>query len=178
MRQKREINFNQYIKQNEFFRDLENISQDSILFRKIQEIRRRDILDSKKGCKSSTKASTRVSDSIPVEKSLKLSSILFWKNEEEGELKRNLIRWRLGRIAYHQECLNCNRENLSRKHAVLCSGVDQELLEKYEEVETFYSQNILDTLLNKFMFGKHLAVWKDISWAINQIQKLCLGFSV
>ena len=121
---------------------------------------------------------TRVSDSVPVDKNLKLSSILFWKNEEEGEIKRNLIRWRLGRIAFHQECLNCNRESLSRKHAVLCSGVDQELYEKYEEVETFYSQNILDTLLNKYMYGNHISVWKDITWAINQIQKLCVGFTV
>jgi hypothetical protein len=170
--------YKEFIKHNEFFREVENISQESVLYRKFQEIRRRDILDSKKGCKSSTRTSTRVSDSIPVDKNLKLSSILFWKNEMEGEVKRNLVRWRLGRIAFHQECLNCNRESLSRKHAVLCSAVDQELYEKYEEVETFYSQNILDTLLNKFMYGNHLLVWKDISWAINQIQKLCLGFTV
>lgn len=170
--------YNEFIKHNEFFREVENISQESVLYRKFQEIRRRDILDSKQGCKSSTRTSTRVSDSVPVDKNLKLSSILFWKNEEEGEVKRNLIRWRLGRIAFHQECLNCNSESLSRKHAVLCSGVDQELYEKYEEVETFYSQNILDTLLNKFMYGNHISVWKDITWAINQIQKLCLGFTV
>jgi len=113
-----------------------------------------------------------------VQKSLKLSSILFWKNEEQGEIKRNLIRWRLGRIAFHQQCLNCNREKLSRKHAVLCSGVDHVLFEKYEVMESFYSQNILDTLLNKFMFGNYFGICKDISWAINQIQKLCLGFSV
>jgi hypothetical protein len=170
--------YSEFAKHNEYFRDLENISQESLLRRKIQEIRRRDILDSKKGCKSTSRTSTRISDSIPVEKSLKLSSILFWRNEDEGEVNRNLIRWRLGRIAFHQECLNCNRENLSRKHAVLCSGVDQALFEKYEEVESFYSQNILDTLLNKYMYGNHLTIWKDISWAINQIQKLCLGFII
>ena len=134
------------------FRDIEHISNESELKRKIKEIRRNDILDSKKGCKSTTKASTRISDSIPVSKSLQLSSILFWKNEEDGEVQRNLVRWRLGRIAFHQNCLNCNQENLSRKHAVLCSGVDQALFDKFEEVESFYSQNILDTLLNKYMF--------------------------
>ena len=170
--------FREYLKKNEYYRDLENISEGSKLFGKIKEIRRLDILDSTKGCKSTTRTSTRISDSIPVQKSLKLSSILFWKNEEQGEIKRNLIRWRLGRIAFHQQCLNCNREKLSRKHAVLCSGVDHVLFEKYEEVESFYSQNILDTLLNKFMFGNYFGICKDISWAINQIQKLCLGFSV
>ena len=55
--------------------------------------------------------------------------------------------------------------------------MDQALFNKYEEIESFYSQNILDTLLNKCMFGNHIIIWKDISWAINQIQKLCLGFS-
>ena len=81
-------------------------------------------------------------------------------------------------MAFHQECLNCNRENLSRKHAVLCSGVEEVLFEKYEEVESFQSQNILDTMLNKYMFGNQLSIWKDISWAIIQIQKVCLGFSI
>ena len=85
---------------------------------------------------------------------------------------------RLGRIAYHQESLNWNREKLSRKHAVLCSGVDQALFDKYEEIESFYSQNILDTLLNKYMFGNHSEIWKNVSWGINQIQILCLGFTI
>ena len=134
-------------------------------------------MDSKKGCKSTTKASTRISDSIPVSKSLKLSSVLFWKNEDDGEIQRNLVRWRLGRIAFHQNCLNCNQENLSRKHAVLCSGVDEILFDKYEEIESFQSQNILDTLLNKYMFKNNSVIWKDISWAITQIQKVCLGFT-
>ena len=169
--------YHEYLKRNEYFREIENITNEAQLQTKIKEIRRNDILDSKKGCKSTTKTSTRISDSIPVSKSLKLSSILFWNLEDDGEILRNLLRWRLGRIAFHQECLNCNRENLSRKHAVLCSGVDHALFEKYEEVESFYSQNILDTLLNKYMFKNNSEIWKDISWAITQIQKVCLGFA-
>ena len=43
-------------------------------------------------------------------------------------------------------------------------------------MERFYSQNILDTLHNKYiMYGNHLNIWKDISCAIMQILKLCLG---
>jgi hypothetical protein len=168
--------FREYLKRNELIREVENASN-SELGKKIKEFRRKDILDSKKGCKSRTRTSTRISDSIAVLKSLKLSSILFWKSEEDGEIQRTLIKWRLGRVAFHQECLNCNRENLSRKHAVLCSGVDQVLFEKYEEVESYYSQNILDTLLNKFMFKNNSEIWKDLSWAITQIQRLCLGIT-
>ena len=170
--------YREYFKRNEYIRELENISRESQLKAKIKEIRRLDILDTKKGCRSTTRTSTRISDSIPVSKSLKLSSILFWKSDDEGEIQRNLVRWRLGRIAYHQECLNCNREKLSRKHAVLCSGVDQALFDEYEEIESFYSQNILDTLLNKYMFGNHSEIWKNVSWGINQIKTLCLGFTI
>jgi hypothetical protein len=165
------------LKLNECIRDLEAASNESEFRSKIRNIRRTDILDAKKGCKSRTKTSTRISDSIPVSKSLKLSSILFWKTEEEGEIQRKLVRWRLGRIAFHQECLNCNKESLSRKHATLCSGIDQALFDIYEEIESFYSENILDTLLNKYMFGNYLSIWKDIAWGITQIQKLCLGFT-
>ena len=96
--------YREYYKQNEYIRELESISRSSALAIKIKEIRRNDILDSKKGCKSTTRTSTRISDSIPVSKSLKLSSILFWKTEDDGEILRNLVRWRLGGIAFHQEC--------------------------------------------------------------------------
>jgi len=170
--------YGEYRKRNEYLVELVNISRKTELSRKIKELRRTDIMDSKKGCKSTTNPSTRISDSIPVSNGLKLSSILFWKSEEDGENLRNLVRWRLGRIAYHQPFLNCSRENLSRKHAVLCSGVDEVLFGKYEVVESFQSHTILDTLLNKYMFGNHISIWKDVSWAINQIQKSCLGFTI
>ena len=106
--------YKEFYRTNEYIRELQNVSAESLLKTKIKEIRRMDILDSKKGCKSGTKTSTRISDSIPVSKSLKLSSILLLKSDNNGEIQRNLIRWRLGRIAYHQECLNCNREKLSK----------------------------------------------------------------
>jgi hypothetical protein len=169
--------YRECLRLNECIRDFKATSNQSELRNKIKDIRRSDILDPKKGCKSSTKSSTRISDSIPVSKSLKLTSILFWETEEEGEMQRKLVRWRLGRIAFHQECVNCNKESLSRKHATLCSGIDQVLFDKYQEIESFFSQNILDTLLNKYMFGSHISIWKDIAWAITQIQTLCLGFT-
>ena len=157
------------LKQNECIRDLESASNHKEIRTKLRNIRRMDILDSKKGCKSRTRPSTRISDAIQVSKSLKLSSVLFWTNEDEGETQRKLVRWRLGRIAFHQECLNCNKESLSRKHATLCSGIDQKLFDKYQEIESFYSLNILDTLLNKYMFGNHMSIGKDIAWAISII---------
>jgi hypothetical protein len=169
--------YKECLKLNECIRDLKSISNESDVKNKIRKIRRLDILDPTKGCKSRTKPSTRISDSIPVSKSLKLSSILFWKTEEEGEIQRKLVRWRLGRTVFHQKCLNCNNESLSRKHATLCSGIDLVLFDKYQEIDSFHSENILDILLNKYMFGNHMPIWKDIFWAITQIQILCLGFT-
>ena len=141
--------YKECLKLNECIRDLKSISNESDVKNKIRKIRRLDILDPTKGCKSRTKPSTRISDSIPVSKSLKLSSILFWKTEEEGEIQRKLVRWRLGRTVFHQKCLNCNNESLSRKHATLCSGIDLVLFDKYQEIDSFHSEYILDIFLNK-----------------------------
>ena len=39
-----------------------------------------------------------------------------------------LIMWRLGRVAFHQQCLKCNNgTELSRAHALQCAGVDADL---------------------------------------------------
>ena len=107
------------LKKNECIRDLETVSSLSELRSKIRNIKRSDILDAKKGCKSHTRTSTRISDSIPVSKTLKLSSILFCKTEENGEIQRKLVRWRLGRIAFHQECLNLRK--LLAENTRLCA---------------------------------------------------------
>ena len=63
---------------------------------------------------------TNVSSAIPVHSSLKHSSVLVWSGAKDAELKKEIINWRLGRIAYHQKCQRCG-ESLSRKHAVVCS---------------------------------------------------------
>jgi hypothetical protein len=83
--------YGEFLKRNEYFREIENITVESALKTKIKEIRRVDILDSKKGCKSTTRTSTRISDSIPVSKSLNLSSILFWKSDDNGTTQRDLV---------------------------------------------------------------------------------------
>ena len=100
---------------------------------------------------------------------------IFWNSKDNNmEIKKKLMHWRLGRVAYHQNCLNCHQETLSRKHAVICSGIDQILMEKYQCDNIPHSQTIIDFLLDKYAFGDHINVWKDLSWAISQIEMLCL----
>jgi hypothetical protein len=67
---------------------------------------------------------TRISDAINVEKTLEHSEILKWNGLEDKEIKQDLLQWRLGRIAFHQVCKKCGQE-LSRAHALECSGVGQ-----------------------------------------------------
>jgi hypothetical protein len=81
--------FRDSLKLNEYMRDLKNASSNMELKAKIKDIRRSDILDAKKGSKSKTKTRTRVSDTIPVSKSLKLSSILFGKRKRMEKFKGN-----------------------------------------------------------------------------------------
>ena len=78
---------------------------------------------------------TGISDGILVNKNLKHSTILRWKDAEDAKIKRNIIRWRLGRIAYHQQCKNCNESaELSRKHALECTRMNELITEVYTDV--------------------------------------------
>lgn len=77
---------------------------------------------------------TGVSDAIAVHKSLKHSAILYWDGIQDSQVKQELINWRLGRIAYHQECGRCNGD-LSRKHAVIRSGAEDFLLQQFPDLE-------------------------------------------
>jgi hypothetical protein len=62
--------YGEYRKRNEYLVELVNISRETELSRK----RRADIMDSKKGCKSTTNPSTTISDSIPFSNKFSISS--------------------------------------------------------------------------------------------------------
>ena len=60
---------------------------------------------------------------IKVFPNLRRSSVLSWDGMEDAKIKLELIQWRLGRVAFHQDCRRCGG-SLSRKHAVICSGAE------------------------------------------------------
>jgi hypothetical protein len=91
----------------------------------------------------------------------------------------SVTRWLLGGVAIHMPCLNCTGNNeLSRKHAAVCSGAHAYLMQHYmDHYDPEGRGTILDQLLNKFRnvipdqgFYNHLAN------AISLIYSNCLGF--
>jgi hypothetical protein len=135
------------------------------------EIKRRDIMDYTKG--SFGQSQTRIAECITVDEELKSHRILSWKNQAEAKRNKDIIYWRLGRVAMHQECLNCNKEMLSRKHAVMCSGVEDQLIRSYPDIEIYSDRTIIDELLIKCGTMENSKIWGDVQWAINQIRRLC-----
>ena len=138
---------------------------------------RRDNIHSHKFLRSNgrSKGSTNVGADIYVDPSLKLSSVLYWTSQELADVQRPTCRWRLGRIACHQRCLNCYAANLSRRHAVSCFGLENQLMLKYDDVDSDpNSTTFLDTLLNRYFYGSNVHVWSDIKWAVSQISAICL----
>jgi hypothetical protein len=116
-----------------------------------------------------------VGSDIFVHPSLKLSSVLYWISQEMADIQRPICRWRLGRIACHQLCKNCNKHQLSRKHAVNCFGLEDKLIRRYDKVEfESHRATFMDTLLNKYFYGFNLDLWKDLECAISKISTVCL----
>ena len=116
---------------------------------------------------------TNISDAIVVLPSLLHSDIMKWNGIEDAKVKQELIQWRLGRVAFHQRCQVCF-EVLSRSHAVICSGAEDYLLEKFPQVTRSYSNTIIDDILNFYFLKCDEFVWKAVYEAIVSIRRSCL----
>jgi len=150
---------------NQYYHRLINLSTLSIK-KEIKLIRQENIEQDDMG-------HTNVSSAIPVNKNLARSAILSWTGIEDMTIKLELIQWRLGRIAFHQDCQRCG-ESLSRKHAVICSGAEEFLDSKFPDIQVPASQTIIDAILNKFFNNNVRTVFLDIFEAIQGIRKACL----
>ena len=117
---------------------------------------------------------TGISNAIQVDRSLKLSSILSWNGLLDSQVKLEIIQWRLGRIAYHQPCLNCHRARMSRQHALACSGMDEVLYQEFKNIGIQPSHNLLDSILNHLQFERDTMMLQKISLAIQNIKEVCL----
>ena len=111
-----------------------------------------------------------------VKKNLKHSTILRWKDAEDAKIKRNIIRWRLGRIVYHQQCKNCNEAaELSRKHALECSRTNQSIKDIFHEINQEEESLSLDTVLNHYISNTSESIFRSLDMIINTITSLCHG---
>ena len=116
---------------------------------------------------------TNVSSAIKVFPNLRRSSILSWNGMEDAKIKLEVIQWRLGRVAFHQDCRRCGG-SLSRKHAVICSGAEDFLSSTFPDIDLPQTNTLIDTILNQFFFKNDSAVYAAVYEAIQGIRKTCL----
>ena len=89
-----------------------------------------------------------------------------------------VTRWAIGAVARHQMCSNCeDRADLSRAHAVMCSGAEESLRRQYGEFLDPNSKfTIIDQLLNRFRNGiPRPSFYRDLEEAIGLIYRKCRG---
>jgi hypothetical protein len=106
---------------------------------------------------------TSVGAAVPVDRQL---SLCFLPKLDVTRPKRILlIMWRLGRVAFHQQCLKCNDgTELSRAHALECAGVDADLARFANLLDPNSPLLPFDQLLNKewFIPGVQEAIYAGI----------------
>jgi hypothetical protein len=88
-------------------------------------------------------------------------------------------KWALGTIAWHQPCRRCqDGTELSRAHAVICSGASVYLMTKYAaHLDEESPLTVIDQLLNKFRAIPPTAIfYAHIFKAISLIYKRCMGY--
>ena len=110
-----------------------------------------------------------------IELNLQDTNIRKYISEGPKQQRTTLTHWTLGMVARHQTCKKCGLE-LSRKHALQCSGMENKLRKKYRKHVCENNHiTVLDQLLNKFRNDQgKTAVWKDIHKAIDAIYRSCL----
>jgi hypothetical protein len=150
---------------NHYLEELKRASEKSIKTT-IKQIRYENIVQNNLG-------HTNISDAIAVDKSLKHSAILYWEGTEDVKVKQELILWRLGRIAFHQVCNRCNGD-LSRKHAVICSGAEDYILQQLPHFTIPSVNTIIDEVLNRHLIKGTQEIWRMLYEAIQGIRKTCL----
>jgi hypothetical protein len=94
---------------------------------------------------------TSVGAAVPVDRYLRVYPIL--RPEMPRPQRILLIMWRLGRVAFHQQCRKCNNgTELSRAHAMQCAGVDADLARFASRLNPNSPLLPIDQLLNENWF--------------------------
>ena len=119
---------------------------------------------------------TNVAGSFVLEMNNKLRHITK-VNALDKKQRIAIFKWITGGIVRHQPCAICNQQ-LSRKHAIECSGAGAMLLQNFEFPNYENNYNLIDQLLNKYADGKPapLKVYNFIAEAIYMIYRKCLNF--
>ena len=85
------------------------------------------------------------------------------------------IHWLLGITARHQVCTNCQKFELSRSHALACSGVTHELMATYGHlINLNRPMNLLSQLFVEFKETPPPDFYTNVERWIARIQTRCL----
>jgi Reverse transcriptase (RNA-dependent DNA polymerase) len=97
---------------------------------------------------------------------------------QDKKTRVTILRWIIGGVANHQVCKKCQREELSRNHAVECSGALEYLKMFYpDHYEENNSINFISVLLNIYRNGPaDVSFYERIATAVSMIYKDCLGY--
>ena len=87
--------------------------------------------------------------------------------------KSTILRWMVGAIARHQECKRCGEE-LSRQHAIICSGVEDQLVLRNPENSHV---NAIDYNISRIAEGEP-EIKTRVEEAITTILRVCLNIQV
>ncbi|KAJ3251178.1 hypothetical protein HK103_002595 [Boothiomyces macroporosus] len=101
--------------------------------------------------------------------------VLTSKVKMQKKIRAALLKWLTGGVARHQEC-KCGQE-LSRSHAVLCSGVGAFLNQHLPRSSAHYQMtNPLDSTINFYRLERNPEVYLLIFRCIQAIYVNCLGY--
>ena len=102
---------------------------------------------------------------------------IFRKNNVPKRKILTISRWLMGAVAMHQNCRNCNGNNdLSREHAVICSGADEYLTDQFGPKDALSNRTYLDQLLNSNRNNTIEPFYDKIAQAISMIYEKCMHF--
>lgn len=124
------------------------------------------------------KGKPSVAGVIQIERSDRLRTITRQGVWDSNKQRITITRWAIGAVARHQMCSNCEeKEDLSRAHAVECSGAGENLRRQYGEFfNPSSSLTIIDQLLNLFRNGMpRPSFFRDLEEAIGLIFNKCRG---
>jgi hypothetical protein len=97
--------------------------------------------------------------------------ILYQRNTQRPEDRRNIILWMLGRVALHQnQCNHCGDE-LSREHATICANSVRLLEDLQDMVDEYYAsdsnRNIIDFCIQSTIAKEFHPILSDEMLGIN-----------
>jgi hypothetical protein len=143
----------------------------------LEDFKRRSILNMKMTT-TNEDGHYNVGESLYLHEKDRVRQILKPEAFESQDQKIATIKWILGGIAMHQQCLNCKTNTLTRKHALECTGFDVKIRMKFNEIDfdSHEKYNVLDIAHNFYRNESRKDLYELTHQIVKKIYTRCLGF--